>query len=43
MTPRTSIHSYSYSADLIVERCALVELKAAKQLDDVHAAQCLNP
>jgi GxxExxY protein len=31
-----------YVVDLLVEREVLVELKAAKTLDDIHAAQCLN-
>jgi GxxExxY protein len=31
-----------YVVDMLVEREVLVELKAAKVLDDVHAAQCLN-
>ena len=31
-----------YTADLIVERAVLVELKAVRALDDVHRAQCLN-
>ena len=31
-----------YFADLLVEGCVLVELKAAKLLDEVHMAQCLN-
>ncbi|MFO8007712.1 MAG: GxxExxY protein [Candidatus Brocadiia bacterium] len=31
-----------YAADLLVECCLLVELKAVKELDDVHLAQCLN-
>ena len=31
-----------YVADLLVEQCLLVELKAAKELDDIHLAQCLN-
>ncbi len=31
-----------YVADLLVEGCVLVELKTAKNLDDVHVAQCLN-
>jgi GxxExxY protein len=31
-----------YVGDLLVEREVLVELKAAKTLDDIHAAQCLN-
>lgn len=31
-----------YEADLWVEEKVLVELKAVKNLDDVHRAQCLN-
>ena len=31
-----------FSADLLIEDSVLVELKAARILDDVHAAQCLN-
>ncbi|MBD2776777.1 GxxExxY protein [Iningainema tapete] len=31
-----------YFADLLVEGCVLVELKAVKTLDGVHFAQCLN-
>ncbi len=31
-----------YMADLLVEKCVLVELKAAKGLDEIHFAQCLN-
>lgn len=31
-----------YTADLLVERIILVELKAAKAIDDIHRAQCLN-
>jgi GxxExxY protein len=31
-----------YNADLLVERCVLVELKAVRTLDAVHSAQCLN-
>jgi GxxExxY protein len=31
-----------YVADLIVEGSVIVELKACKDLDDVHSAQCLN-
>lgn len=31
-----------YIADLLVEGCVLVELKAARSLDDIHTAQCLN-
>ena len=31
-----------YYADLVVEGAVLVELKASKDLDNVHFAQCLN-
>jgi GxxExxY protein len=31
-----------FNADLLVEDRVLVELKAAKALDDVHVTQCLN-
>ncbi len=31
-----------YAADLLVEETLLIELKAVKELDDVHLAQCLN-
>jgi len=31
-----------YAADLLVERTLLVELKAVRELDDIHLAQCLN-
>ena len=31
-----------YVADILVERCVLLELKAMKGLDDIHTAQCLN-
>ena len=31
-----------YLADLVVEGSVLVELKAIKALDDIHAAQCIN-
>jgi GxxExxY protein len=31
-----------YVADLIVDDRVLVELKAARSLDDVHVAQCIN-
>ena len=31
-----------FAADLFVEDCLLVELKAVKALDDIHLAQCLN-
>ena len=32
----------SYCADLLVEDCVIVELKAAKELNDINRAQCLN-
>jgi GxxExxY protein len=31
-----------YVADLLIDGCLLVELKAVKALDDIHLAQCLN-
>ncbi len=31
-----------YTADLLVEEIIVVELKAMKALDRVHAAQCIN-
>lgn len=31
-----------YAADLLVEDKVIVELKAVKNLDDIHLAQCLN-
>jgi GxxExxY protein len=31
-----------YVADLLVEACVVVELKATGKTDDVHLAQCLN-
>jgi len=31
-----------YAADLIVEDLVIVELKAAKALDQIHIAQCIN-
>jgi GxxExxY protein len=31
-----------YVADLLVEQCILVELKAVKALDSIHQAQCMN-
>jgi len=31
-----------FAADLLVDGSIVVELKAAKALDDVHLAQCLN-
>jgi GxxExxY protein len=32
----------NYDADLLIEDCVLVELKACKALDEIHVAQCLN-
>ena len=31
-----------FAADILVDNCVIVELKAVKILDDVHTAQCLN-
>jgi GxxExxY protein len=31
-----------YLADLVVNDCVLVELKACKALDEIHLAQCVN-
>jgi len=31
-----------YTVDLLVERTVMVELKAIRALDSIHAAQCLN-
>ena len=31
-----------YYADLIVEDLVIVELKAARRIEDIHMAQCLN-
>jgi GxxExxY protein len=31
-----------YAADILVNSCLILELKAVKVLDDVHSAQCLN-
>src|SRR4051794_16212081 len=31
-----------FAADLIVEGSVLVEMKAARALDEIHTAQCLN-
>jgi GxxExxY protein len=31
-----------YVADLLVEKCVIVEIKAVKALEDIHVAQCLN-
>ncbi|HEX4368050.1 MAG TPA: GxxExxY protein [Rhodopila sp.] len=32
----------AYTADLLVENCVLVELKAVKAFDTIHEAQCMN-
>ncbi|MGV3723005.1 MAG: GxxExxY protein [Actinomycetota bacterium] len=32
----------AYVADLVVEDCVLVELKAVKAFDEIHMAQCMN-
>src|SRR2546421_5490564 len=31
-----------YVADIIVEGCVLIELKAIQSLDPIHSAQCIN-
>jgi GxxExxY protein len=31
-----------YWADLLVNECVLIELKAVREFDDVHKAQCIN-
>jgi len=31
-----------FVADLLVEECVIVEIKAVRALDDVHTAQCVN-
>lgn len=31
-----------FVADFVVEECVVLELKAVKALDEIHAAQCLN-
>jgi GxxExxY protein len=31
-----------YIADLVVEGLVMLELKACRDLDDIHSAQCLN-
>ncbi|MBT3390317.1 MAG: GxxExxY protein [Chloroflexi bacterium] len=31
-----------YVADMLVNDCVLVEIKAVKALDEIHMAQCLN-
>jgi GxxExxY protein len=31
-----------FVADLLIEKCVIVEVKAVKALDEIHTAQCLN-
>ena len=31
-----------YVADLFIEDCVIVELKAVKAIDEIHMAQCMN-
>ncbi len=31
-----------FVADLLVEGCVIVEIKAVRALDDIHTAQCVN-
>ena len=31
-----------FSTDLLIEGCVVVELKAARTLEEVHSAQCMN-
>ena len=31
-----------FVADLLVEECIIVEIKAVRALDDIHTAQCVN-
>jgi len=31
-----------YVADLVINGCVIVEMKAVKALNDIHAAQCIN-
>lgn len=31
-----------FVADILVDECVIVEIKAVRTLDDVHTAQCLN-
>ena len=31
-----------YYADLVVDKCIIVELKATRGIEDIHLAQCLN-
>lgn len=32
----------TFMADLVVEGCVLVEVKAVRSFDEIHTAQCLN-
>jgi GxxExxY protein len=32
----------NYTADILVEEKVILELKAVKELDDIHFAQCIN-
>ena len=31
-----------FVADLLVEECVIVEIKAIRALEDIHTAQCVN-
>lgn len=31
-----------YVADLLVEKCVIVEIKAVRTFEDIHTAQCVN-
>ncbi len=31
-----------YTADLVVDDCVIIELKAVRTLDSIHIAQCMN-
>jgi GxxExxY protein len=31
-----------FAADLLVEDCVIIELKAVKSLDEIHQTQCMN-
>ena len=31
-----------FVADILIENCIIIEVKAVKALDDIHAAQCMN-
>jgi GxxExxY protein len=37
-----SIPVGDFAADIVVNNCLIVELKAVRALDNVHSAQCLN-